>query len=215
MRRLLVSVILLIAAWRSPAEVIDRIAIVVDRDVITAEQLDEEIRVTAMLNQQSVVRDLQTRRQAAARLLEQNLVRHEMELNQFPLPDAGAVDRLYAETADELGGASAMPGLLRKYQLTEAAVRDHLRFQLTLLKYINFRFRPDVEVTDSDVRERYAREMAKWPKANGEPPSLEASRAALEKTIADERVDQALSLWLENTKREATISYLIPELQPK
>ena len=205
--------IMFLAALAS-ATIVDRIAIVVNQQVITEVQLDEEIRVTALLNHQPVRRDQQTRRAAAARLIQQELVRHEMELNQYPLPDTEQVDEAFAETAGQLGGRDATEKQIASYQLNDAILKVHLRFQLTLVKFIDFRFRPDVDVSEADLHDYYDREQAKWKQSHtGAPPTFENSRASIEKAISDERVESAMSSWLDEAKRDATIVYLDKELQ--
>lgn len=205
--------ILLLTALAS-ATIVDRIAIVVNQQVITEVQLDEEVRVTALLNHQPVRRDQQTRRGAAARLIQQELVRHEMELNQYPLPDTAQLDAAFAEAAGQLGGREAIETQLAAYQLNDAILKDHLRFQLTLVKFIDFRFRPDVDVSEADLRDYYDRELVKWKQSHaGAPPTFENSRASIEKAISDERVESAMSSWLDEARRDATIVYLDKELQ--
>jgi hypothetical protein len=196
------------------AAIVDRIAIVVNQQVITQVQLDEEIRVTALLNHQPIRRDQQTRRAAAGRLIQQELVRHEMELNQYPFPDAAQVDAAFAETARQLGGEETIEKQLAAYQLTDAILKEHLRFQLTLVKFIDFRFRPDVDISETDLRVYYNRELAKWKQSHtGAPPAFEASRTSIEKAISDERVESAMSAWVDEARRDSTIVYLDKELQ--
>jgi hypothetical protein len=196
------------------ATIVDRIAVVVNQQIITEVQLDEEIRVTALLNRQAIRRDDQTRRAAAARLIQQELVRHEMELSQYPFPTAAQVDTAFAETLKQLGGREAVEKQIASYQLTDAILKEHLQFQLTLVKFIDFRFRPDVDISETDLRVYYERELAKWKTSHtGTPPTFEESRASIEKAISDERVELAMSSWVDEAKRDAAILYLDKGLQ--
>jgi hypothetical protein len=204
----------LIFAALASATIVDRIVIVVNQRVITEVELGEEIRVTALLNREPIRGDLATRRAAAGRLIQQELVRHEMELNQYPFPDAAQVDAAFAETAKQLGGADAIEKQLAPYHLNDAILKEHLKFQLTLVKFIDFRFRPDVDISETDLRTYYDRELANWKQSHtGTPPAFEASRASIEKRISDERVELAMTSWLDEAKRDATIVYLDKELQ--
>lgn len=206
--------LLVLLAALASATIVDRIAIVLDQRVITEVQLDEEIRVTALLNREPIKRDLPTRRAAAGRLIQQELVRHEMELNQYPVPDAAQVDIAFAEAAAQLGGAETLGKQLAAYQLNDAILKEHLKFQLTLVKFIDFRFRPDVDISETDLRAYYDRQREKWKESHtGAPPSFEQSRASIEAAISNERVEAAMSSWLDEAKRDATIVYLDKELQ--
>lgn len=193
--------------------VLDKIAVVVGRRVVTEFQLDEEIRVTALLNHEPIRRDLETRRAAADRLVEQELVRREMELNQYSEPSFEEVAPLLAATEGDFGGPAALAAAMEKDHIDERTLRDHLRLQLTVLKFIDVRFRPDVEVSDADVLAYYRQQLQEWPKTHkNSPPTLEASRTAIEKKLTDERSDYALSSWLEETRKQVTIVYLDKDL---
>jgi hypothetical protein len=192
---------------------LDKIAIVVGRRVITEFQLDEEIRVTALLNHKPIERDLETRRAAADRLVEQELVRREMELNQYPAPSSDEVAPLFEATQSEFGGQAALAAAMQHDGVDERILREHLRLQLMILKFIDVRFRPDVEVSDSDVEDDYRRELAEWPKTHaGKAPSLEDSRVSIVKKLTDARADYALSSWLEETRKQVDIVYLDKDL---
>ena len=85
-------------------EIIDRLAITVGSQVITELQIDEELRVTALLNHEpGVVRTLDTRREAADRLVEQLIIRIEMQLSRYDLPEAGDVDKYYQQIEEANG----------------------------------------------------------------------------------------------------------------
>ena len=84
-------------AWEScallGADVIDRIAITVANQAITASQIDEEVRVTAFLNREKLDLSLAEKKAAAGRLLDQALIRREMELSHYPLPELSDAER--------------------------------------------------------------------------------------------------------------------------
>ncbi len=134
------------------AEVVDRVAIAIDYQAITQLQIDEELRVTALLNHKPVVRDTNSRREAADRLVQQFLIKREMEVSRYPQPDSAEIDKYLAGVKADLGESSQFVPLLKRYELDEATLKDHLTLQLTTLRFIEFRFRPGVSVNDSEKR---------------------------------------------------------------
>ncbi len=134
------------------AAVVDRLAITVDKQVITELQLDEEIRVTAFLNHRAVTRDLDARRAAADRLIAQTLVEREMQLSRYPAPSSNDVNNYLEQIRSDFGGAARLDQALTKYELTEAVLREHLALQLTTLRFIEYRFRPDTGARDVEGR---------------------------------------------------------------
>jgi hypothetical protein len=206
--------LLLVFAAPCGATIVDRIAIVVNQRVITEVQLDEELRVTAFLNREPIRHGQKTRREAAERLIQQELIRHEMAVSQYPFPTDEQVEGAFNEAMAQLGGADAARKRLAEYQLNDAILKEHLQFQLMLVRFIDFRFRPDMDVSDADMREYYQQELAKWKQTHtGAPPTFEESRANVQKRIADERIESAMSSWVNQVKRDASIVYLDKELQ--
>jgi hypothetical protein len=212
-RRILVLAFVLLPLSR--AEILDRIAITVGRQVITELQLDEELRVTALLNHQPIAHDLQARRAAADRLVEQLLVKHEMELSHYPLPDTDDIEKYLQQVQADFGGETQFDQALTAYNLSENTLRDHLTLQLTTLRFIELRFRPNEGVSETDIQDYYQREIASW-RANhpgGTPPALAASKESIRKTLVDARTDEVLSTWLEESRKQVNIIYLDKSLQ--
>jgi hypothetical protein len=193
---------------------LDRIAIVVDRQVITETQLREELQVTAFLNRQPVDTGVEARRAAADRLVEQELVGREMRLSQYPLPSEDDVNELLEAQRRQFGGAALFDKELERYGLDAGILRRHLRFQLMTLRFIEFRFRPDVQITDADITRYYEHQMQTWKQSHSGPqPGIEESRASIEKALSDQRVDYARSSWLEETRKQVDIVYLDKDLE--
>jgi hypothetical protein len=207
--------ILLLPIRPARAEVIDRLAIAVGHEVITELQLDEELRVTAMLNHKPVLRSLEERRAAADRLVEQLLIKREMQLSRYSLPDSTDIDKYYLQIEQANGGAAELDKTLRESNLTPETLRSHLELQLTELKFIEVRFRPDVMVSDADVEAAYQRQAAAWPEAHpGQPqPSLEASREPLRQMLLEQRTDAALNTWLGESRKRVRVVYFDKALE--
>lgn len=204
---------LLLAPLR--AGIIDRIAITVGQQVITQLQLDEEIRVTAFLNHQPVVRSLENRRAAADRLVEQLLVKREMELSHYPLPSAEDVDAYVDHVRADFGSDTQFGDALAACSLSEETLKEHLALQLTTLRFIEFRFRPDISVSESDIQNYYQNQITNW-KANhpgAVPPSLAALSESIRKTLIAAHTDQVLNTWLEESRKQLNIVYVDKSLQ--
>lgn len=191
------------------AEIIDRLAITVGRQVITELQLDEELRITALLNQKTVDRAVEARRAAANRLIEQLLVQREMELSRYPLPDTKDVDTYLQKVEEQLGGPSRFEQLLSQYQLSEDTLKGHLALQLTTLRFVEYRFKPEAGVSDPDINAYYQRELSDWStQHSGLPPALGQVKDSIRQTLTEERTDQALDAWLNEARRQARIVYV-------
>jgi hypothetical protein len=196
------------------SEIVDRLAITVGHEVITQLQLDEELRVTAFLNHKPIDRGLNWRRDAADRLVEQYLIRHEIELSRYPLPESQEVAAYWDSVLADQGGASAFEAALRSYTLTENALKQHLALQLSTLRFVDYRFASDAAVADSTIEAAYQREIGSWSQTHREkPPSLDAARERIRKALTAERADAALEAWLAERRQQLTIVYLDKALE--
>lgn len=197
-------------------EILDRVAIVIGRQVITELQIDEELRVTAFLNNQPVAHDTAARRAAAGHLIDQLLVQREMQLSHYPLPDSAAVDKYVAQIRAVLSDYQDFDAALRTYGLTPDVLRQHLQLQLITLHFIEFRFRPDLGISSGDIKAYYQHEIGQWraEHPNARPPTLADLQESIRKTLAEHRTDEALDTWLEESRKQANIVYLDQSLQP-
>jgi antitoxin component of MazEF toxin-antitoxin module len=207
-------VFLVSLAFRLPAEIIDRIVITVGNQVITQSQVDDEIRVTAFLNREKLDLSAEAKKQEAGRLIEQALIKREMDLSHYPLPelsDAGeSLQSLKAMYPSETGFQDA----LQSYGITEDELTRRLWWQLTLLRFIDYRFRPGIQVPAGDVQAYYRRQVSEWEQKGTNPiPTLEESRDQIEEILTQQRIDKALDQWIKDTRSQVAIAYLDPGLQ--
>jgi hypothetical protein len=195
-------------------EIIDRIVVAVDRKVITEGQLDEELRITALMDHLPLDRNREKRRAAADRLIEQTLVRKEMELSRYPLPGKEEILAYRREVAKQYGGDAELEKELVRYSVREDVLLEHLRFQLMTLRFLAYRFPPDLEASDLEIAEAYRKKVIEWQRTHtGVPPTLEESYEGVKKSILDERAEAAFSTWLEESRKQVQITYLDAQLQ--
>jgi len=195
-------------------DVIDRIAITVANQVITASQMDEEVRVTEFLNREKLDLSLADKKAAASRLIDQALIKREMELSHYPLPELSASDRELKDLESRYENPKAFEDGLRDYGITEAALREHLRWQLTVLRFIDYRFRPGIQIQDADIQSYYQQQLLKWREQGIQPvPTLEDERAQIEEILTQQQIDESLDHWLADARRQASIRYLDDTLQ--
>jgi hypothetical protein len=193
---------------RASAEIIDRIAVSVASSVITASDVDREIRVTAFQN--GVTPDFRAanRRETAQRLVEQKLIRREMELSRYPLPDPSEAGPLLEQlrmgrykSDSEFQQALAVSGI------TEQELRDALLWELTLLRFIEVRFRPAVQVSDQELQDYFEKVVSPAAQAAHpeQPVALEDYRNQIEETLAGQRADQEVNNWLKEARKRTEI----------
>jgi len=177
---------LLAAPGAAQGNVVERILAVVDgRPLLLSEVrvlerlrgLDEKAAVDALIDERLMFRE-------AARL-PQAVVSAEEE------------ERAYGELAARVpAGAGA----------TEEDLRRLARRQTAILKYIEFRFRPQVRVEDEEVRAAHDEERAARP----ETPPFEAVAEQLRARLESEELDQRIEEWVKELRAGAEIRYNAP-----
>ena len=193
------------------AETIDRIAVAFGHQVITESAIRDQIRVTALLNDEPVSFAGPAKRKAADQLLEQALIRREMEISRYPVPIDDEIPALLEQfRKDNFPDAAVYAKKLAEYGVSEKQLGRTLLNQAAILRFIELRFRPGIAVAEGDVEIYYREQFTpQWEKDNpGKPvPDLEDARDRIEQVLAAERVDRALDEWLREARNQARVRY--------
>lgn len=183
--------------------IIDRIAVVVGRTPILDSEISRDIRVTAFLNEEVPDFSLAARRKAASRLIDQELIRQQIQLGGYPTVSPSETGQLLSGLNQRFGGESRFRRTLLQYRIDAAELRERLSWQLTVLRFIDTTFRPQVTVSDPEIQNYYDAHRTNF---GAEP--LGSVRTTIVDTITGERVNRLLEQWLEQSRKAAHIVYL-------
>ena len=150
MRTYYLSVIL---AAVSSAAVIDRVALVVGKTVFTQSEVDDEVRLTEMEAAKPLDLSPAKRREAADRLVDQQLLRDEMSATAYQPPKLDS-DALLREFRQQHFRTTALyRAALATYGIPEDALKQHLAWEVEVVQFTDQRFKPFVMPTDSQGAE--------------------------------------------------------------
>jgi hypothetical protein len=190
------------------AAVIDRVAVTLDSQVIAESEIMLEIRLTAFLNGEPVSATPQARKAAANRLIEQKLIRREIDLGRYSQSSPGEEESMLKQIqAQRFRGLGEYHRALEKYGIDEDQLRAHLLWQLTLLRFIDVRFRPAIDVTDEEMHQYFVQHLPELEKRAGKPVSLENVRSEIQDAVTEQLVDKQLADWLVEVRRRARIEF--------
>ncbi len=193
-----------------PAETIDRIAVTLDRQVITESEILSEIRVTAFQNGEPLDLTPEARRKAADRLIEQKLIGREMELGRYVKQDPAEVDPMLKQIqAQRFRSPAEFHQTLEKYGIIEEDLRAHLLLQLTFLRFIDLRFRPGIQITESDIKQYFEQKLPELEKTAppGKKISFDDLRGKIQDALTGQLVDRQLNDWLSETRKRTRIEF--------
>jgi hypothetical protein len=130
--------------------VIDRVAVIVDKRVIKLSDIQRDLRVTAFLNRAPLQINPDAMHKSAERLIDQALIAQEIARGGYAsAPESDADAMLKQLERDRFGGSEArLRQELARYELSESQLREQLLWQLTVLRFIDNRFRPGVPCGD-------------------------------------------------------------------
>ena len=156
------------------AAAVDRIAIVIDKKVVTESEVLDELRLTEFLNDQPLELGAKARREAAERLVDQELIRRELEISGYAPPSSNEADALLRKfRQDRFHSVTEYHAALQKYGITEDQLKSHLLWQLTAIRFTDQRFRVQLpeagsqsadRATDDGTANSVDRQMDAWLK---------------------------------------------------
>jgi parvulin-like peptidyl-prolyl isomerase len=201
------AAILVLLAALAPGETLDRIAARVGTDAITESALRRNLRMEAFFASRSPDLGSESRRKAAERLIDQILIRRELELNRFAPPSSADVDAQLAELMkSRKEDSAALDRSLESYGFSLEDLRSEIQYQIMLLRFVDFRFNAGVLVTDDEVREAYEKEVVdEARKRNAQPPSADEARAGILKLLTYRKTTTALEQWLAQARQQVKI----------
>jgi hypothetical protein len=177
---------LLAAPGAAQGNVVERILAVVDGRPL----LLSEVRVLERL------RGLD-RKAAVDALIDERLMFREAARLPQAVVTAEEEERVYRELAARVpSGAGA----------TEEELRRLARRQTAILKYVEFRFRPQVRVEDAAVRAAWEQARAARP----DSPPFEEAAPALRARLESEELDKRIEEWVGELRAGAEIRYNDP-----
>lgn len=193
----------LIALTPAAGVIIDQIAIRVDNSIIKDSDISRNIRVTDFLNDKPLAVNAAARKEAANRLIDQVFIREEIRVGDYPRAEWSEADQEIAKLKKaRYKGAAAFTQALAKYGLVEPDLRFEYHWQLTVLRFIDARFRPAVLVTDADIDKYLAEHRAQFQKMDADD-----ARDQVRDTITAQRVNDEFFAWLDDKRKLSTIQY--------
>ena len=204
------SWLMILLALPARAEIIDRIAVSVGSRVITESQLDREVRVTAFENGAKLDLSPEVKRKTGDRMVEQALIRRELESGRYPSPSASDVESELAKFKKSRFPDDGEYGrALLEYGITDQDVRDRFSWEAALEQFFEIRFRPGVQVSEQEIQQYFEKTIKPLAeKAHpGVPASLEDYREEIEKTLSGAVANVQMDTWLQQTRRRTDVVY--------
>jgi DNA-binding transcriptional ArsR family regulator len=190
--------------------VVDRIAVIAGKHVIKASDIERDLRVTEFLNREPLSITADRKRKAADRLIDQAIIRDEISTGEYHrAADADAKGMLEQIRKDRFGGSEArFRQALAPYGLSEEQLQEYLLWQLTVLRFIDERFRPAVLVTDDDVRSYYDQHLTELKREYPSDSSFATLEPKIRTSLEGQKVNEEFESWLDGARKRQRIEYI-------
>jgi DNA repair exonuclease SbcCD ATPase subunit len=203
---LLAGQVLLAAAGVPEQQVVDRIVAHIEDDIITLSEVRELGRYQQLVEGHAASDD-----RLLAQLIEQWIVSAEATAAHYPLPIEAEVNREIERLGRQFASPEAYRERLQQLGLPAAAVRRLMERQIYLGRYVDYKFRPAVQV-DAGAIEKYYREQLVPPMAaKGQAaPALEIVQDEIRELLVQAEISRRSAQWLEDTRSRLRIEFHTP-----
>ena len=215
MRRLLLFAFVLVATVMAASaaaplaaqEIVDRIVARIENDVILLSDVRSLSRYQQLVDGKS-----ETDAQILDRLIDQWIVRTEADVSRSSQPSTAEIDRTLARLRSSFASEQDYETRKKQAGLSDSEVRAMVSSQLYLSNYLDSRFRPGVQIDPKAITEFYQKSVVPRAKARGqEPPSLDASRDAIEEALVENGINEQADQWLKESRQRLHIEKLSEE----
>ena len=189
MRRTLLLLYCLSFPLAMRAEVIDRIAAVVDGHIITTSDMRQQREIRTKLGDKPIEDD--------AALLQHMIDDYLIETNMTDVTIDVTDDEINAEMR-KFGPSSDFP---------LAKIREAVRLRIRMQKYFDKRWGESIHPADDDIRRYYESVFVPAAKDRGltSIPSLESIADSVRNNVFQEALNHEISIWLEAIRRKSKI----------
>jgi peptidyl-prolyl cis-trans isomerase SurA len=194
-------VALLLSASTARAEIVDRIAAVVDREVITLSGAEQAAEFRRLRGEEEL-----SMGEVVERLIEARLV--EREVSRYPEESVSQdrIDEVIESIRRSFSSEPMFVESLNEQGMTQVELESLIRKQMTTERYLERRFRPLVYVTDEDVGRYYEEELVPVLETAGESaPPLENVDGSIRRILQEKAFNERVDAWIDDLKSRAQI----------
>jgi len=195
----------------APRETVDRVIASVDGVAITLSEAERAYRFELFLTGEAprAAPDLASLALVRDRLIDQTLLLREADADNIPAADSDqAAAEGLAEARKKFGREEAFQAALRLLHMTEQQVIERLRDRDRVLRLIDRRLRPSIQVEPSEIQVYYqdvfVPEYAR--RGEGPAPPLGEVEGQIREILTQKRMTEMLDVWLVSLRSSHRVS---------
>jgi hypothetical protein len=189
------------SATSQSARVVDRIVARIEDDILLLSQVRELGAFQQLVDGRAESDD-----KLLQELIEQWMVDTEATASHFPQPAQSEIDRELARLKEHFANSENYASRLSELGLSATQVRQLLSRQIYVERYVDYKFRPSVQIEPADIDAYYQKELLSELAKNNQPAP---HRAEVEEQIRELLTQRGISemtvKWLDDTRARLRI----------
>jgi parvulin-like peptidyl-prolyl isomerase len=183
------------------ARVVDRIVAHIEGDIILQSQVRELGAFQELIDGHAESDD-----KLLEELIEQWVVETEATASHFPQPAQSEIERELTRLREQFANPEKYASRLNELGLSAAQVRQLLSRQIYVERYLDYKFRPSVQVEPAEIQAYYKNELLpELAKKNQPDPGPAAVEQQIRELLLQRGISTLTVKWLEDTKSRLKI----------
>jgi hypothetical protein len=201
---------------RAQGQTVDQIITIVNQDIITRSDLLWSLALDPNAPSPAENVSPETLRQKLDVMIDQRLIEQEARRVPGAPITAEEIAKKQKELIDQFKAESTFRQRVESVGLTPQKIDELIRERIYIERFVDFRFRSFVFVTEQEIKTYYDERLApEIRKAGQVPPPLEATlpegmtvREKINSRLKQEKINQEIDTWLNATRQRADIVHL-------
>jgi SurA N-terminal domain len=191
-------------------EVIDRIVATVNGHIILLSDWEDSLRYEAFSSARPLDQmTAEDRKSALDHLIDQELLREQLKNTDVQHASPEDVAHRVAEIRKQYPGAETELGwraLLDNYRLNEEKLKDRVTAELDLMRLVDARLRPSVNVDSKSIESYYRQELLPQLRQSGvQNVPLAEVTGKIKELLTQKKISQLLIAWLHDLRAGSEI----------
>ncbi len=191
-------------------EVVDRIVARIETDIILYSDVQQLGRYQLFLDGKAQSDD-----EILNRLIDQWIVRSEAGVARFPQPSEDEVTRSIEGLKRSFSSPGEFDARKKQSGLTDDEIRQFVRAKIYLSNYLDSRFRPAIQIDETEIADFYKTRVVPRAESRGQtPPTLENARDFIQEALVQRAINEQADRWLKESRTRVRIEILLNEKAP-
>jgi peptidyl-prolyl cis-trans isomerase SurA len=202
--------LLVMASAAHAGDIVDRIVATVNGHIILQSDWEDALHYEAFIAEHSPEKlSFVDRKAVLDRLIDQELLRQQIRPSDFQHASGQEIAARIQEIRSQYPGAESDSGwsaALIRYGLTEKQLKNRVALQLDLLRLVDARLRPTVQIDSKSIESYYNQELLpQLRQARTQQIPLAQASPKIKELLTQRKIDQLLTAWLQTLRTGSEI----------